>query len=96
MVLLFILLGILQGYAHSSAKTPSSVVLTNMNNSSYSTASEVTPVVSSGSWTTKLRDWLIYLLSLLTKVFGPHSEFIQKLLGLVDKTTSVSLTFHLT
>ncbi|CAH8577060.1 unnamed protein product [Schistosoma intercalatum] len=79
MVLLFILLGILQGYAHSSAKTPSSVVLTNMNNR-----------------TTKLRDWLIYLLSLLTKVFGPHSEFIQKLLGLVDKTTSVSLTFHLT
>ncbi|CAH8568441.1 unnamed protein product [Schistosoma mattheei] len=96
MVLLFILLGILQGYAHSSAKTPSSQALTNINHSSYSATSEVTPAVSSGSWTTKLRDWLIYFLSLLTKVFGPHSEFMQKLLGLVDKTTSVSLTFHLT
>uniref|UniRef100_A0A095C3R1 Uncharacterized protein n=1 Tax=Schistosoma haematobium TaxID=6185 RepID=A0A095C3R1_SCHHA len=32
MVLLFILLGILQGYAHSSAKTPRSEVLKNMNN----------------------------------------------------------------
>ncbi|CAH8598103.1 unnamed protein product [Schistosoma bovis] len=45
--------------------------------------------------TTKLRDWLIYFLSLLTKVFGSHSEFMQKLLGLVDKTTSVSFPFDL-
>ncbi|CAH8594826.1 unnamed protein product [Schistosoma margrebowiei] len=93
MVLLFLLLGILQGYAHSSAKTPSPKALINMSDSSYSATSVVTPTESPGSWTTRLRDWFIYLLSLLTKVFGSHSEFMQKLLGLVDKTTSVSNSF---
>uniref|UniRef100_A0A5K4FA10 Uncharacterized protein n=1 Tax=Schistosoma mansoni TaxID=6183 RepID=A0A5K4FA10_SCHMA len=90
MILLFILLGLLEGCTHSSAIKPTSPVLTKVNNT------EVTPTVSSRHWSSKFRSWLIYFLELLRTLFGLKNDLMEKFLSLFDKTHSVSLTFHLT
>ncbi|CAH8619611.1 unnamed protein product [Schistosoma rodhaini] len=96
MILLFILLGLLEGCTHSSAIKPTSPVLTKVNNSTKSDKPEVTPTVSSRHWSSKFRIWLIYFLELLRTLFGLKNDLMEKFLGLFDKTHSVSLTFHLT